>query len=296
MIEETKNDLISFMEKSGKSQKQISDESGLSTAVVSQFLNGTYSGDNNRVSETLNKYLIMANKRLNQIRTETFYKDLENTQKVLFAANYAHKKCDMVLVRGDAGAGKTTALKYYVEQNAGVIFVTANSSTKSATAILNKIASAIGRQTTGNKQLLMETLISYLSNTNRLIIIDEADHLTLNALQAVRNLNDEAHVGILLAGNNKLYNQMVMGARGYEFDQIRTRIFLKPQVINDYTFDEIRNIFPDCDKDLICILHEKSNKESLREARKLYEFGLEYAKSCDIKLTAKFLKSTMDKM
>ncbi len=293
MIEETKEKLLSFMEQSGKSQNQIANESGLSATAISQFLSGTYSGDNEKVASTIHKYLIIAEERLNDVNSETFYKELSNTQTVLFGANYAHRKCDIVLVSGDSGAGKTTALKYYVQQNAGVIFVTANSSTKSATAILRKIADSIGRQSGGNKQFLMDTLVSYLNNTKRLIIIDEADHLTLNALQAVRNLNDEAHVGIVLSGNNKLYNQMLMGSRGYEFDQIRTRIFIKPKVYNEYTLEEIKNIFPDCDENVLLILNKKANEGSLREARKLYEFGMEYSKSNNVKLTGKVLKFLM---
>ena len=39
----------------------------------------------------------------------------------------------------------------------------------------------------------MQELISQLSGSNRLIIIDEADRLSLQALQAIRDLNDQAH-------------------------------------------------------------------------------------------------------
>ena len=54
-MSKVKADLSSFMEQSGKSQRQIADECGLSTAVISQFLNGSYTGDNGKVAETLNK-------------------------------------------------------------------------------------------------------------------------------------------------------------------------------------------------------------------------------------------------
>ena len=64
----------------------------------------------------------------------------------------------------------------------------------------------------------MKSLVDYLRGTKRLLIIDEADQLTLDALQAVRSLNDKAGIGIVLAGNNKLYQQMVSGVRGGEFD------------------------------------------------------------------------------
>lgn len=293
-VEKVRQNLSAFMSDTGTTQKQIADESGLSAAVISQFISNTYDGNNTRVSEIIYKYLKLAKERLNVVHMENFYENLRNTQIVLGAARYAHRRCEMILVRGDAGAGKTTALRYYAENNAGVVFVTANSTVKSAVPILNKIALALGRQTNTNKQQLMENLVGFLSNTKRLIIIDEADHLTLSALQAVRNLNDEAHVGIILSGNNKLYMQMVAGARGYEFDQIRTRIFLKPQVINNYTTEEISNIFPCDDSAVLSILNKKANEESLREAIKLYEFALEVAKINNTKLNGKLLTSVMD--
>ena len=109
---------------------------------------------------------------------------------------------------GDAGAGKTTALRYYAETNTGVIFITANACTTSATAVLSLICQQVGRQVPGRKAALMNTLVEQLVGTNRLIIIDEADHLSLDALQAVRNLNDLAGVGIVLSGNDKIYRQI----------------------------------------------------------------------------------------
>lgn len=134
----------------------------------------------------------------------------------------------------------------------------------------------------------------FLKGTKCFVIIDEADHLTLNALQAVRNLNDEANVGIVLVGNNKLYQQMISGVRGYEFDQIRTRIFLKPQVLNDYTLDELAHIFPECDEKILAVLHKTATKESLREAKKLYNFCIDYTASQGIKLTERTMLKLME--
>ena len=46
MFSETRAALVDFMERSGKSQRQISRETGLSQSVISQFLNDCYEGDN----------------------------------------------------------------------------------------------------------------------------------------------------------------------------------------------------------------------------------------------------------
>lgn len=90
--------------------------------------------------------------------------------------------------------------------------------------------------------MLINTLVEQLTGSNRLIIIDEADHLSLDALQAVRNLNDLAGVGIVLSGNDKIYRQMLAGRRSYEFDQLHTRIVVRKKVFNDYTVEEMKDI------------------------------------------------------
>lgn len=292
MIEQVRKELASFMEQTGKSQSQIAKETNLSTATISQFLGGIYSGDNNKIAKTLKKYLKLAQSRRNIIRTETFYEELRNTKTALFAAEYAHTNCDIVLLSGAAGAGKTTALKHYVENSAGVIFVTANSCASSAMAILGEIALKIGKIPKTKKQLLMNELVSYFKDSQRLIIIDEADHLTFSALQALRNLNDESGVGVLLSGNDKIYNQMVCGAKCGEFDQLRTRIFARPKVSNDYTIEEIQGVFPNVDIPSTKILLEVAQTQSLRTARKLYNMSAELANANNQKLSAAHLKRT----
>ncbi len=296
MYDEERQALNEFMKKAKKSQKQVSKEMGLSTAVISQFLNNSYTGDNQVVAKAINQYLAVGKQRLNSVLTAQFYKELYNTKEALFAVNYAHKRCDIVLVSGDSGAGKTTALKYYAENNVGVIFVTANSCTSSASAILSLICAKLKLQISNKRNELMKTLTTFLTGSKRLIIIDEADHLTLNALQAVRNLNDDAGVGIVLSGNDKIYRQMLTSKKGYEFDQIRNRIIVRKRVINEYTVEEIKSIFVGLDDECTAYLLAIANNESLRTARKLFEIALEYANLKQQSLSFNVLKETQVEM
>ena len=54
---EFREEFSQFMKQTGKSQKQVSKETGLSTSVISQFLDGKYTGDNGKVQDILNKFL-----------------------------------------------------------------------------------------------------------------------------------------------------------------------------------------------------------------------------------------------
>ncbi len=296
MFEEIRQSLSGFMEQSRKSQRQISKETGLSTSVISQFLNGSYTGDNEEVAKTIEQYLTVGKERLNTVSNTCFNPELYNTKEVLFACFYAHRHNDLALVSGDAGAGKTTALRYYAENNTGVIFVTANACTTSATAILGLICQKVGKQIPGRRAALMNTLVEQLSGTNRLIIIDEADHLSLDALQAVRNLNDLAGVGIVFSGNDKIYRQMLSGRRSYEFAQLRTRIIVRKKVFNEYTVPEMEAMFPHLNQECIGYLLKLACAESLRTAKKLYDVALEFAAAQGQKLTVKHLRDTQKQL
>lgn len=296
MIQQARETLQAFIDETKKSRRQIAKEIGLSAAAITQFLNGNYIGDNEEIASSVNSYLSVSKQRLNSVQACNFYEGLYNTQEVLYAANYAHRMNDITLVCGDAGAGKTTALKHYAENNAGVIFITANSCTTSASAVLNLICRALGRQISGRRDTIMESLIQILEGTNRLIIVDEADHLSLGALQAVRNINDRAHVGVVLSGNEKIYDQMRYGRRSSQFQQLRTRIIVRKWVHNDYSVEEINALFPNTDSVCCAQLLKLATTESLRTARKLYDIALENATSKGQPLNAKLLKATQDQL
>ena len=82
---EFREEFSQFMKQTGKSQKQVSKETGLSTSVISQFLDGKYTGDNGKVQDILNKFLSISKDRLNSVSGTTYYPDLYNTKEVLYA-------------------------------------------------------------------------------------------------------------------------------------------------------------------------------------------------------------------
>lgn len=277
-----------YMGESGKSQKQIAREIAVSPAALSQFLDGIYTGDNASIADKLQSWMTLEAKRNTKKEHSRMSLDVENTKTVLFVCEYAHTKNDITLIFGDAGAGKTTALEYYRDKNAGVIMITANACTSSATSILKMLCNETGRNISGRKDIIMNELVKYFKGTNRLIIIDEADHLTLSALQAIRNLNDMAKVGIVLSGNNKIFLQMIGGAKSSEFQQLRTRITVRRKLSNKYKKKELQHIFPTLPDDCIAFVSLLAEKESLRTAKKIVELAYDYAGSLnqDISLEA----------
>lgn len=290
MIQEIRKQLEEHIKTSGKTQAKISKQTDLSSSVISQFLKGIYNGNNEEVALTIKKYLDLENSKNNETDEVIYNEKLGNTTRVLFATRYAHVFNEISMIHGDAGTGKTTALKHYAETNANVTLITANALCRTPKAIFNLIMLSIGKEPIKNESELMNRLIDSLKDTNKLLIIDEADHLSLRALQAIRNLNDIANIGIVLSGNDTIYRQMY-GTSSVQYDQLRTRCS-NTSVVNDYTVEEIQAIFPNLDSDCTACLVQIACESSLRTAIKCYKLALMLCKDREKKLTAKFLLQT----
>lgn len=289
---EVRKALTDFIARSGKSQAQVAKEIGVSSAVISQYLSASYKGDMEKTESQIQAYLQIAEQRLKNAAIAVYNPNTENAQQILMAVSYAHRFSKMAMVYGDAGAGKTETLKRYAAKDASVVMVTANASCKTSRAVLHMIATALGLHPTGTESAIMDLLIDRLSGTNRLIIIDEADHLTLNALQAVRNLFDVANIGVVLSGNEMTIYQMYVkrNSQATKFDQLRSRIGMKIKVSNQiFTYEEMALIFPALASDCINELLKITRSYSLRTAINVCEYASLLAASQNQPITGKII-------
>lgn len=89
---------------------------------------------------------------------------------------------------------------------------------------------------------------------------------------------------------------MLSPRRGYEFEQIRTRIVVRKKVFNEYTVAEMETMFPALNQECVGYLLKLACTESLRTARKLYEVAAEVAAAQKQKLTIKHLRDTQKQL
>lgn len=251
-IEQIRSQLSTFIAESGSSQSHISREMGVSKSALSLFLAGTYTGNNQEMADKANQYMKMHLSRQSVVKAPEVFLGLGNTVEILRNTKIAHLYNNMVLVYGPAGCGKTTALKHYAETNNGVIYVQADVTVNSYRAILSLILSTMGGTPKGSTMSIMQTLVSRLTGTNNLLIIDEAQHLTEKAFDTVRALNDKCKIGIVYAGNPSILKRMY-GRMAEEFDQVYSRITYKCKLQNSYTLNDVSNIFQPYQMDKECL-------------------------------------------
>ena len=123
---------------------------------------------------------------------------------------------------------------------------------------------------------MMQRIISKLRNTNQLVIIDEAQHLTERAFDTLRALNDKAHVGLVYAGNPSILQRMY-GRQQEDYDQVYSRVTYKCSLKNVYTLEDIGAIYAgheinkDCMKYLYGVAKRKGGLRIMTRQCKLAE-------------------------
>jgi DNA transposition AAA+ family ATPase len=93
-------------------------------------------------------------------------------------------------------------------------------------AILFDIAEEVGiNDAPRQKAKLSRLLEKKLKGSNGLLIIDESDHLSYDALEELRILQESTQIGISLIGNHRVYTRLSGGNnQAHEFARLWSRI------------------------------------------------------------------------
>lgn len=199
----------------------ISRAIGISNAALSQWLSGKYQGKNENVDKAVNGFLERYNERMSEKIEDLKFVETSVAERVFEVARMAHLESEIGVICGDAGLGKTHAVKEYADRNTDVILIEADLG-YTAPVLFRHIHKKLGLGGIGRLHDMFEDIVDKLRKSGRLIIIDEAEHLPYRALELLRRVYDKAGVGILMVGMPKLIHNL-RGKKG-EFAQLYSRV------------------------------------------------------------------------
>ncbi|NYZ12856.1 AAA family ATPase [Azospirillum sp. RWY-5-1] len=261
-------------------QAQLAREIDLSASAVSGVLKGSYAGDTDEVARKMLAWLdLRAGRgagatvlpgRLPWIATPT-------TRAIRTALQYAHQLGDITVIFGGAGLGKTVTIRDYVANTPAVWVVTADPTTAGVGPLLEELALALGlRDAPLHPARLRREVIRRVDGTGGCLIIDEAQHLTKAALEAVRSIHDATRIGLVLSGNASVYDRLHGGSRPEDFAQIFSRVGRKLKLLapKDGDVDPLAAFFGFTDAAALAFLREKAKLPgALRQIEKCMRFA-----------------------
>lgn len=229
-----------YKQESGKTQTVIANELGISDAALSSFLRGTYKTPHMIVPKVAELLKVTGKRKV--APKEPPFAETTVAKRVMEAISYCHLQGKIAVVYGDAGVGKTQAVRAYLRENSLAIGITISPSYASITGVNELIADQLGIRERVARRIYAE-IIGKLKDSGRVLIIDEAQHLTVRALNHLRCMSDESGVGIALIGNEEVYTKM-KGSGKADFAQLFSRIGMRREVLTTTTTkDDIRKVF-----------------------------------------------------
>ena len=158
---------------------------------------------------------------------------------------YCHIQGKIAVAYGDAGTGKTMAIKQYQKKHPdGAIVITVSPCFASITGVNELIAEQLKIREKIARKIYGEA-VAKLKGSNKVLIIDEAQHLTVRVINHLRCMSDESGIGIAFVGNEEIYLKM-KGSGQASYAQLYSRIANNKHVLtSQITKEDIALLFED---------------------------------------------------
>ena len=241
---------------------------GVSASLISQLRAGSYKGDSDAVNAKINAYIDNFNKKAKNFHANAKENEFYVTSDVKmanFIISEAIAEKEIGLIYGFAGSGKTTALKEFARTNPNVVLIEATCHT-SAKVLLEDLCEALKIDATGGLSTKLKAVARFLKSSDKVIMVDEAEHLPLKALEDLRRIYDFSRTPLILCGTEILLKNLM--GKNKELRQLFSRICGKwcMQGLSKDESEKIytKEIFPYC-------------KGNFRSSAKLYKKALRLA-------------------
>lgn len=216
----------------GLTMTAIAKSADIPYGTFSAFMGGTYAGRSDRVAENVARWLTsrQAARRTRALAPSAPGFQMTPSAEAFFALfEHAQYVCDFVILSGGAGVGKTSAVCAYRAATPAVFVVTAEPCLATTRGLLDELRDAIGVEERYSTQTISRAIVARLRNSGGLIIVDEAQHLSTQALDQLRTIHDKAGIGVVLVGNETVYSRLQGAARQAAYAQLFSRVGMRVQ-------------------------------------------------------------------
>ncbi|MDY2946448.1 MAG: AAA family ATPase [Mannheimia varigena] len=214
-------ELRALMDSKGYQQKQVAQLLGVSVATVSLYLKGEYNGNVADIDRKVDELIERDKAKVVEAKYNTAFVPTLAARRGMEVMAFAHVEGEINVIYGSAGLGKTQMLKEYERQNSSAVLIEVDPSC-TPKVLLRRIAEAVGANARGVNNELLDSIVSKLKGSERLLMIDEAELLSTRALEFIRRIHDLTGVGVVLAGMPRLL--INLKGKNNELAQLYSRV------------------------------------------------------------------------
>jgi len=223
--------LKSFLERHQEfTQTLVAASINMSVSALNAWIKGTYKGDNARVEKAVS-YFLEAQKEAGA-ETGKFKKDFDFVETEVYSdvrrsVNLAEYRGEIRVITGISGIGKSVALDHIKEERENSMILVKCYPGIRKNRYMKKLCQNAGIDGVGTFDDMFEDLCTRLDGTGRTVVIDEAEHLTIECIDITRRINDFTGCGVVFVGLPKFYNELSHRQSDYAYVYNRTAMPMK---------------------------------------------------------------------
>ena len=152
-------ELRDLMEKNSYSTAYISTATGLAKSTISMWLNGTYNGKNDKVTDAINNFIQRERERA--VENDLPFVNISIVKYISEIARLCHTQGKIGVCVGRAGLGKTVAVKKYTQEFLDSILIESDSG-YTAKSLLKEIHRRLGLSGKGSVLVISSTIFTII--------------------------------------------------------------------------------------------------------------------------------------
>ena len=198
---------------------------------LAKYLHGLPGCSREVIEAALWAYFLKLDKAQARARRPAYFETM--TAKIIMEkCREADERRELAILYGPPGIGKTFAIEEFIDRiekledpdKAEVLEATAHAAS-TPKSLIAALCVQVGIPHQATAATLAEGLVRKLETGRYLIIVDEANHLDIEAMELLRYIYDKGRLGVILVGTLRLYEVFTDGSRpASELEQLWSRV------------------------------------------------------------------------
>jgi DNA transposition AAA+ family ATPase len=230
-------ELCDYKVRSRKTWSNIAAAIGVAEPNLIAYRDGHYRGSVDKMAAKIRDFIQGALRREHALVIP--YVETSISREVQEVLAFTRLEGTIGVIYGPAGIGKTVAIADYCQRQNYAYLVTASPAVRTPSAVAREILYAVTESRGSDTiQRNARRLTEYLYGHEALVIIDEAQHLRLEALELARAVHDATGCGLVFCGTTVLYDNLTRH-RDTVLEQLFSRVGCRRYISDDVPPEDV---------------------------------------------------------
>lgn len=218
-----------FIERQNWTKRQFAKDSDIAEGTFGPWLAGQYAGDNEKVAASVYRFLTARREQAQlaaSVPVAPEFQETKSAKRIMAVLDHCQVFGDMGVIGCGPGVGKTASIAQFRATRPRVYVATMSPSSRGVPNALVEMLAAMGDDEARGTPQALSRRVAKRATAGGLIVLDEAQHLSQQAVDEFRSIHDRTGVGLVFSGDESVF-QLFDGTRKAAFAQFHSRIGMR---------------------------------------------------------------------